>query len=285
MGRTALPVVCAWLCAQLAGAQPSTQPTLEAGPAEILRFTSASLGRERAFTLLLPSKYARSSQQRYPVLYLLHGGARQDHAAFTERPWFSDQASRDIIIVTPNGDDSWYVNSVADPKARYEDFIVRDLIQYVDTHYRTIASRRGRAIAGISMGGWGAMMLGLKHHELFGAVGAFSAPFGISRHASDIDMTSRTQRMLGAPGSQQRRDRDPGSLVADVPVNAVPHLYVACGAEDMFLRDNRDFVQRLAERKIPYEYREISPAGHSWELWDLQIPGFVDLFTEVWVGE
>ncbi|MGH9163733.1 MAG: alpha/beta hydrolase [Vicinamibacteraceae bacterium] len=284
MERTTWLVVCAWLWADLGGAQPATPPAASVAPAEVVHFASASLGSERAFTLLLPTDYARSSEKRYPVLYLLHGGARQDHTAFAERPWFREQASRDLMIVTPNGGDSWYVNSVADPKARYEDFIIKDLVHYVDAHYRTIASRRGRAIAGISMGGWGATVLGLKHPELFGAVGSLSSPFGISRHASDVDMGASTQQIFGPPGSRERRERDPASLVTDIPLDAVPHLYVACGAEDMFLSDNRAFVERLTERRIPYEYREISPAGHSWELWDRQIPSFIEMFVEMWAS-
>lgn len=77
---------------------------------------------------------------RYRVLYLLHGGG-QDHTAFAKRGWFGAQASRGIIIVTPNAGESWYVNSVVDPRARYEAFIVKDLVSYIDTNYRTIPTR------------------------------------------------------------------------------------------------------------------------------------------------
>jgi S-formylglutathione hydrolase FrmB len=185
MRRPALTVVCVWLCGGLAGAQPAPQRALNVAPAEIVRFASASLESERVFTVLLPSTYGRSSAKRYPVLYLLHGGAKQDHTAFLERPWFSDQASREIIIVTPNGDDSWYINSAADPKARYEDFIVKDLIEYIDSHYRTIASRRGRAIAGISMGGWGAILLACS-------IPSSSVPPAPSAHHSGSRVTRRT---------------------------------------------------------------------------------------------
>jgi putative tributyrin esterase len=191
-------------------------------------------------------------------------------------------SSRDMIVVTPSVGDSWYVNSVADANAKYEDFVVKDLIEYVDGRYRTVASRDGRAIAGVSMGAWGAMMLGLKHHQLFGAVGALSAPFGISRQDPKMDMTSRTQQRFGAPETPERRERDPGTLASTIPVESVPLLYLACGNQDIFVADNRRFVERLTARKIPYEYRELSPFGHSWDVWDGQLVAFVDVMSKRW---
>ena len=258
-------------------AQPATS---DIAPATVVSVPSASLGREQVATVLLPASY-RTSQRRYPVIYLLHGGG-QDHTAFATRAWFRALATRDMIVVTPSVGDSWYVNSVADATAKYEDFVVKDLIEYVDGQYRTMASRDGRAIAGVSMGAWGAMMLGLKHHQLFGAVGALSAPFGISRQDPKMDMTSRTQQRFGAPETPERRERDPGTLAATIPVESVPLLYLACGNQDIFVADNRRFVERLTARKIPYEYRELSPFGHSWDVWDGQLVAFVDVMSKRW---
>ena len=265
------------------GLAPSAQvspPPPDISPAVVIKVPSVSLGSEQTATVLLPATYAES-RRRYPVLYLLHGGG-QDHTAFATRSWFRAQASREMIVVTPGVGDSWYVNSVADPKAKYEDFVVKDLVEYVDSRYRTIASREGRAVAGISMGAWGAMLLGLKHAQLFSAIGAFSAPFGISRQDPKMDMTSRTQQRFGAPETAERLERDPAALVAGIPIEAVPMLYLACGNQDIFVADNRGFVQRLTARKIPYEYRELSPFGHSWDVWDGQIVNFVDMLSKRW---
>jgi putative tributyrin esterase len=258
------------------------RPTPDVAPATVVKMASAALGSEQLVTILLPSTYAQS-RRHYPVLYLLHGGG-QDQTAFATRNWFRAQHTREMIIVTPGVGDSWYVNSVADPVAKYEDLVVKDLVEYIDTHYRTITSRQGRAVAGVSMGAWGAMMLGLKHHRLFAAVGALSAPFGISRQATDMDMTSRTQQRFGAPGTPERRERDPGTLAAEIAPESVPLLFLACGSQDLFVRDNRAFVQRLAERKISYEYREISPFGHSWDVWDSQLVNFIELLSRLWSG-
>jgi S-formylglutathione hydrolase FrmB len=215
------------------------------------------------------------------VLYLLHGGG-QDHTAFATRSWFRGLTSREMIVVTPKAGDNWYVNSAADPGARYEDFVVKDLIEFVDSHYRTDASREGRAVAGVSMGAWGAMLLGLKYPQLFAAIGAMSAPFGISRQDPNMDMTSRTQQRFGAPQTAARQERDPGTLVTTIPIESVPMLYLACGNQDLFVADNRGFVQKLTARKIPYEYRELAPFGHSWDLWDGQLLAFIELLSRQW---
>lgn len=246
-------------------------------PTTVVQIPSPSLNDQRSVTVLLPTGYSESDR-RYPVLYLLHGGG-QDHTVFATRGWFGAQASRGIIIVTPNAGESWYVNSVVDPKARYEDFIVKDLVSYIDSNYRTIATRQGRSVAGVSMGAWGAMLLGLKHYQLFGAVGALSAPFLISRQSPNMDMTSREQQTFGKPGSPERLERDPITLLAAIPVESVPVLYLASGNQDIFVIDNRRFVERLTERKIPYEYREVSPRGHSWDLWDDQLVNFIEMLT------
>jgi putative tributyrin esterase len=255
-------------------------PAADIAPAVVITVPSVSLGSGQIATILLPTTYAQSSR-RYPVLYLLHGGG-QDHLAFATRSWFRPLASREMIVVTPSVGDSWYVNSVADPKAKYEDFVVKDLVEYVDSRYRTVASREGRAVAGVSMGAWGAMLLGLKHPQLFGAIGAFSAPFGISRQDPKMDMTSRTQQRFGVPDTADRRERDPGTLATTIPLESVPMLYLACGNQDLFVADNRAFAQRLTVRKISYEYRELSPLGHSWDLWDGQVVNFIDMLSARW---
>jgi putative tributyrin esterase len=267
-------------CAMAGVTQGQSTTPVNVAPAIVVQVPSAALNEKRPVTVLLPTGYAQSGR-RYPVVYLLHGGG-QDHTAFATRPWFGAQASRGIIIVTPNAGESWYVNSVVDPKAKFEDFVVKDLVSYIDANYRTIASRQGRAVAGVSMGGWGAMLLGLKHHPVFGSVGAMSAPYLISRQSPNMDMTVREQQTFGIPGSPERLARDPVSILATIPLESVPTLYLASGNQDIFVIDNRRFVERLTERKIPYEYREVSPRGHSWDLWDDQLVNFIEMLSRTW---
>jgi enterochelin esterase-like enzyme len=279
MSRVAATIIGAFVWCQTASGQQAAPP-VDVSPATVVNVPSSALGGERQATVLVPAGYA-TSQSRYPVLYLLHGGG-QDHTAFAARAWFRDQLKHNLIIVTPNAGDSWYVNSAVDSQARFEDFIIQDLVPFIDGRYRTRAGRDTRAIAGVSMGAWGAMLLGLKHHHLFGAVGSLSAPFGISRQDPDMDMKSRTQQRFGAPGTAERRSRDPGALAAEIPESSLPRLFLACGSQDLFVRDNRAFTQRLSDRKLPYEYREISPLGHSWDVWDPQLVNYITGLSQGW---
>jgi putative tributyrin esterase len=251
-----------------------------------VKFQSESLGQERTFNILLPLDY-ETSTSRYPALYLLHGHG-QGGSSWSYMTNLSGYAARyKLIIVMPDASNSWYVNAVADPNARFEDYIVKDIIGYVDSHYRTVPLPRARAVAGLSMGGYGAAFLGLKHYRLFTAMGTFS---GALTAAHDVPTEHDTEQdrefqqeilhVFGAPGSPERQQRDPLALLEKVPPAEMPMIYVACGGQDGLLRENRAFVQLLAEKKIRYEYREISPRSHSWDFWDDQLRIFLDLLDK-----
>jgi len=252
---------------------------------ETVSFESAALGGPRSFNILLPVDYGTATR-RYPTLYLLHGYG-DDHTAWSFMTNLSGYAAKqDIIVVMPDASTSFYVNSAADPKARYEDFIVKDLIPYVDGHYRTIPLGRARAVAGLSMGGYGASFLGLKHFNRFSAIGAFSGAIGIAHdmprtpaNAEAAARTARMQAVFGPIGSDERKARDPFLLLEKVPAAQMPLIYISCGGQDFLLSQNREFVRLLAEKKIPYEYREVSPRVHSWDFWDEQIRVFLQILA------
>lgn len=242
-----------------------------------VRVPSESLGQERAVNILLPADYEKATR-RYPVLYLLHG-LGDDHSAWALMTNLSGYAAAHaMIIVMPDAGRSFYVNSAADPKARFEDFIIKDLILYVDSHYRTIPLRRARAVAGLSMGGYGAAFLGLKHYRRFAAIGAFSGALGLSRpdYRPAEERLKELGPLFGPPRSAARAERDPFLLLEKVPPAEMPDIYLACGGQDFLIEQNREFVKLLGEKKIAYEYREISPRVHSWDFWDDHIDVFLD---------
>src|SRR5687767_3905443 len=138
--------------------------------ARTIRMPSSS--GDRIFAILLPSSYD-TSQARYPVVYLFHGGG-QDHTAFMARTAFTPMARKhEFIVVMPAADRS-YSALGPEGQGRYHDYVARELVDYVDAHYRTIATRDRRAIGGLSMGGRIATMTALRHADRFGTVGAFS---------------------------------------------------------------------------------------------------------------
>src|SRR5579872_4196780 len=141
---------------------------------------STILHRPVGYCIDLPADYATSTSKRYPVLYFLHGLFENEHH-WVERGGkdIFDQLSASgeigpFLVVMPNGGETFYINS-EDGQDRYEDFFIQELIPYIDQHYRTIASRASRGISGVSMGGYGALHLAMRHPDVFSLVAAHSA--------------------------------------------------------------------------------------------------------------
>jgi len=254
---------------------------------ETVELTAPHLGGMTVgFNIILPRAYA-SSTRRYPVLYLLHGYT--DHypawVSYTNLTQYA--RGYEQIIVMPEGDNGFYTNSFADPKLAWEDFLILDLIPHVDSHYRTVAARQGRAIAGLSMGGYGAFKLALKYPHMFSAAaslsGALAAARWRARPTEDAELQKLFANVFGPPDNPARAANDPFELVKKVPAEERPHLYLSIGSEDFLLEENREFVRHLAKLKVPYEYREI-PGAHKWPVWDQQIQVVLALRAPV-IGE
>jgi len=213
--------------------------------ARTIRMPTSS-GSDRIFAILLPQSY-ETSQKHYPVVYLFHGGG-QDHTAFMARTAFPPMARKhEFIVVMPAADRSY---SALGPEAqgRYHDYVALELVDYVDSHYRTLPTKERRAIGGLSMGGRIASMTALTHADRFSAVGAFSPAL--------------------RPDAEE--------AVQKVPATA-PFFYVSCGTQDSLLAINREFVGWLMARDLPHEYKEAPGMGHTWALWDEQISVFFDV--------
>jgi S-formylglutathione hydrolase FrmB len=266
----------AWALAGLAAlAQPAdAQPrdsAPELGTLATRTFRSASLGEERSYTVLLPAGYERDARRRYPVLYLLHGKAG-DHTDWSKRaPLREAVGPADLIVVMPDGDDGWYVDW-ADGAHRYEGQIVRDLIPHVDATYRTLASREGRAVAGLSMGGYGALKLALAHPGLFVAAGSLSGALRFPREAWE---EGTKVFGTGPPAGRLRARNDVLELALALqradPGLSGPALYLDCGIEDFLYESNRRARAFFREVGVPYEYHE-EPGGHTWEYWSARLP-------------
>ena len=216
--------------------------------ARTVRLPSATLGGERIFAVLLPANYAES-EQRYPVLYLFHGGG-QDHTAFMARTGFPALARQHEMIVIMPAADRNYTSQSSEAQARYHEFVASELVDYVDSHYRTIASQQGRAIGGISMGGRIAIMSALRHPARFGLVGAFSP-------AVRQDAEEAVQKAEGS----------------------VTYFYVSCGTRDSLLPANREFVAQLKQHHLAHDFKEIQGGEHAWNVWDPELGVFFDLLA------
>lgn len=234
-------------------------------------FHSAALNREMRYRIYLPHLYSATAQ-RYPVLYLLHGlyGNYENWDTLTGLASYA--AGMNWIIVMPDADDSWYTNSVTKAEDKFEDYIAKDLIAEIDAKYRTIHDGQARAIAGLSMGGYGALKFALRNPQSFAFAGSLSGALDAAR---DLDtrvpeFAAKLVEVFGAPSNAARAQNDIFVLLQkDDPAN-LPYLYLACGTEDRFLSVNREFAADLFRRQARYEYHETS-GNHDWSYWDREI--------------
>lgn len=259
---------------------PPPNQTAATTPAVRETLAAESLGgRSLPFRILLPADYSTSSR-RYPVLYLLHG-LTGDENDWPMRSRIKEYAARyRLIVVMPGVGDTWYANSATDPASRYEDVIVKDLVGYVDSHYRTIAAREGRAVAGLSMGGLGAVKFALLYPHMFAFAGSFSGAFDVPLTASlgknpSARMLRDLRRVFGGEGSRTRRENDVFTLLKQPPPEGTtfPYLYVSTGKSDPLpqVSDSNPRLDRaLRAGGLRYEYHE-RPGTHDWRFWDSEI--------------
>ena len=234
-------------------------------------FHSAALSRDIQYRAVIPANIALN--QKFPVLYLLHGGG----GGFHDWSNYSDvagYAERGLILVMPEGNSSYYTNSADRPQDRYEDYIVHDLIADVEQRLPAARDRATRAIAGVSMGGFGAVVLALKHPDLFIYAGGLSPaldvpsrPFSIKR----VGQYRQHSSIFGPWESQGRRASDPFVLVRSADPAQTPYLFFTCGDQEGLLLTNRRFAAMLQARHFSYEFHTMT-GGHDWNQWNRNVP-------------
>ena len=254
---------------------------------ETIQFQSKLVNTTLPYNVILPPGYRASATTRYPVLYLLHGWDGH-YTDWLTRTNVADYAAQyRLIIVTPEGNDSWYVDGAAGINDKYESYILKELMPDVDTRYRTIQSRYGRAVAGLSMGGYGAIKLGLKYPATFAFAGSVSGAFGVTRY-TEKEMGGANlkpfMKTFGPVGSETRKANDVFEIARGLSaarVASLPYFYFDCGTEDaaQHFLPNRELSELFLEKKITHEYREL-PCNHSWQYWDQQIPVVLKIAAE-----
>ena len=244
---------------------------------------SQALGRAMKYRVLLPEQYD-GSLQRYPVLYLLHG-LGGDYKDWTTRSNLAVYTrGLPLIIVMPDGENQWYTNS-ADGTARFEDYLLADLQADVESKFRTISSRYGRAIAGLSMGGYGALKIALRKPASFAIAASFSGAFNVTRDGElerliGSSEVARTLKIFGPVGSQTRKDNDVFLLASALRPAGAPYIYMDCGiADTTLIGANRELVIAIHKTGAAYEYHELAGA-HSWEYWDRRIREFLPVLMK-----
>ncbi|GAB3011989.1 alpha/beta hydrolase family protein [Cyclobacterium sediminis] len=250
---------------------------------------SQSLNKEMRYAITYPEGY-KDSEEHYPVVYLLHGAGGNFsnwHKSVKSPDLLPDLANQyEMLIVTPEvGPFSYYYDSPVLDTVRYASYITIDLIKEIDENYKTIATRQGRAITGLSMGGHGAILLSAKNPDLYAAAGSMSGVMNIGTEVWDIGEERKALRkkqqkeMLGeinyeAPFSPYTAV----GLIGKMKQNNVS-LIIDCGTEDFLLNTNRQMHQLLLDAGVPHDYIE-RPGAHNWEYWTEAIPYHFLFFHE-----
>ena len=233
-----------------------------AASVDTVEVESAAMHKKIKTVVITPSGY--SSGDAFPVVYLLHGFG-DNYATWVKNvPAIKEDADLyGIVIVCPDGNRSWYMDSPVNFAIRYETFISKELVSYIDGHYKTKKDRSARAITGLSMGGHGGLYLSIKHQDIYGAAGSMSGGVDLRPFPNNWDLAL----LLGtyAQYPQNWEQNSVINLLYLLTPNSLA-LTIECGTEDFFYKVNEALHQQLLYRNIPHDYTT-RPGVHNWDYW------------------
>lgn len=273
---------------------------------QTVEFFSPAVDRLMKYDIVLPPDY-ETSGKRYPVLYLLHG-VMQNYTVWGRNlgATFYARNLGELILVMPDGGNTWFVNyasSSPGQKDLWENHLVRDVIGHVDENFRTIARKEGRAIAGLSMGGFAAFSIGLRHPDMFASLGSTSGALAYARTKAEIIASGEPQgervrtpaqqaeiaradefisQIIDIPGFSTQEERtptgqdfvtaeqalayDPFTVIYTVPKSQIPHMYIDAGTEDGLVNVAREYMTVLLINDVPFDFMQ-THGKHNSEYW------------------
>lgn len=253
-------------------------------------FISESLKRTVTFNAIIPTdKFVRPGTPKpelkpFKTLYLLHGifGNYTDWVTSTRiQRWAQDN---DLAVIMPSGENGFYIDHADRSDQMYGEFIGKELVDFTRKLFRLSEKREDTFIAGLSMGGYGALRNGLKYSETFSCIGALSSALILdnaeqSTNNSPMFMEQRSyfESIFGDLTQLQGSDKDYQALVLALKDNGkpVPKLFMCCGSDDFLLPLNRKYRDFLVEHNFELTYEE-GPGNHEWDFWDTYIKKFID---------
>ncbi len=253
-------------CARPAVQQTPNEPPVQGDTIEVM---SHAMGRSIKNTVIVPSQYFDNDLQdmRYPVLYLLHGaqGCYNDWSRKANLDSLSNVYS--MIIVCPDGQDSWYFDSPVDPRMQFETYVSKELVEYIDSHYRTHANRYMRAITGLSMGGHGSLLLAFRHPDVFWSCGSMSGCMNITRFPDNWHIKDRLGEYKD--NKQQWEEHAVYNQLDKVKASTLKpaqNIIIDDGLKDIFYPQNMAMHELLVEKEIDHDFI-VRPGAHTWTYW------------------
>jgi len=219
--------------------------------------------KEIKAVVIKPDCYKKG--KKFPVTYLLHGFSGNYSDWVKKVPAIQSLVDEyNVIIVCPDGNySSWYVDSPIDSTDKYETYIEKELVSYVDSHYKTINDSTGRAITGLSMGGHGALFLAIRHQDIFGAAGSMSGCVDIRPFKENWNISDRIGTYAKYPNNWETFSVI--NMASTIKPNTLALIF-DCGTNDFFGGVNEALHKKLQSLEIPHDYTS-RPGGHTWEYW------------------
>jgi S-formylglutathione hydrolase FrmB len=253
-----------------------------AGKVDTIQIQSIYLKKATKFVIIQPTKQNQqnNTKERYPVVYLLNGyGGDYGQWPITTPQLKKTADDLNIIFVCPDGGiGSWYFDSPIDSSIRYESYITKELVPYIDANFSTKADPKSRAITGLSMGGHGALYLAIRHSDLFGAAGSTSGGVDFRPFPKRWDIK------IALGEYEQNKERWYEYTVmrqVELLKNKQLAMIIDCGIDDFFMPMNRALHEKLLQLKIDHDYIE-RPGEHNHIYWgnsiDFQILFFKKFF-------
>lgn len=236
------------------------------GVLQQVRYFSTAQQRPATMMIYLPPHYFSQPEKQFPLLCLRHGGG-DNETSWTQEAGRADaildnllhrQKAIPMIMVMPYGltDGSWAGGSNKQGMEVLEKELMEDILPYMEKNYRLLPGRESRAIAGLSMGGGQAYVMGLKNLDTFAWIGEFSSGL-LSDPAFDIN------------------ERAPGVFNNAAAVNQkIRLLWIGCGTDDPRIDGHKKLVSELSQKGIKHKVLNI-PGGHEWKVWRIQLHEFL----------
>lgn len=254
-----------------------------------VNFLSKSLMRTVPVNVILPVDKLTfpgmppREEKPFKTLYLLHGifGNYTDWVSGTKIQRWAEE--KDLAVVMPSGDNMFYIDN-EESHNLYGEFIGQELVEITRKMFPLSRKREDTFIAGLSMGGYGAIRNGLKYHDTFGSIGGLSSALIVdgleartNEHPFFIERKNFAESIFGDLSKVKGSDRDPEWLVKQLSEEkaAFPKMYLACGIDDSLLAVNQKFKDFLLSSGVEVTYEE-GPGSHEWDFWNRHIKKFID---------
>nr|AGJ83839.1 FAE5 [uncultured bacterium] len=242
-----------------------------------ISYYAKALKRRTQISVVIPADVPEDFMPALPdvfrPVFLLHGYSENDTAFLMNAPLQELSEKHSLAFIMPSGENSFYLNDTA-RNALYEDYICQELPEIANKYFPLSKARKDITVAGISMGGFGAIHSGLARPDFFGNIISYSAALITDRisnikegEADQIASYSYYRHTFGDLGTLADSHNNPKALAAALPKENMPKIYMCCGTEDFLINENRDFHETLTALGIPHTYEE-DKGAHDWAFWN-----------------